>query len=160
VIHYGYVPATEPRVYRHVPWLVATVLLVLLLVVLLVPLAGVLIHDPSVRTVAGTLLWLAFTGALGSFLVLSWRVRTVVDEHGVTQHWVTRSFRIRYADITAVERENVPGRWFLRLHCGERTFEVIPCQSLPFLLLPGHGRPPKALTAAHADITAALKTEP
>ena len=96
---------------------------------------------------------LAILAVLAALLLLTWRVRTVVDDEGVTQHWITRRFRMPYGEITAVETEQVPGRWFLRVHRGDRTFEVIPCQSPGPLAFSGAtGRPPRALVAAQLDI--------
>jgi putative Ca2+/H+ antiporter (TMEM165/GDT1 family) len=113
--------------YRHRAWVVVTA------VFLAADLAGL------VSVVAGTLTDWAFAstvkGVVSAFfllvvaavLVAGLRIRTEVDSEAVTQHWVTRSFRIPFAEITGVEVAHAMRRSFLRVRCGERTYEVLPC---------------------------------
>jgi hypothetical protein len=85
-------------------------------------------------------------------LVLPWRIRTVVDDTGITQYWVRRSYRVLFTEVTAIETEYGLGRWFLRIHSGERTAEFVPCH----MLLSGRGVPPRTLRAARLDIDRAV----
>ena len=79
-------------------------------------------------------------------------MRTLVDDSGVTQHWLTRSFHVPWDEITGLEIEHVYGRWFLRVLGDDRTIEIIPCHTyLPMYLSDAIGRP-RALRAALADI--------
>lgn len=142
-----------PRVYRHAPWLVLTSVGALVVIAMTVPVAALPLRDPTFENIVKAGLGLAILAVLAALSLLTWRVRTVVDDEGVTQHWITRRFRMPYGEITAVETEQAPGRWFLRVHCGDRTFEVIPCQSPGPLAFSGAtGRPPRALVAAQLDI--------
>ncbi|MEV4641751.1 hypothetical protein AB0J80_30845 [Actinoplanes sp. NPDC049548] len=145
---------SEPRVYRHVPWLVLTSCLAVGAAAIVPSLVAYAVRnaafEPIVKTVVGVTLLLGFV----AFLLLNWRIRTVVDDRGVTQHWISSSYRIPYEDITALETDEAAGRWFLRIHCGERTFEAIPCHRA--YLLPFAGRPPRALTAVRLDIESSV----
>lgn len=89
--------------------------------------------------------------AFGAFIVLMWRVRTVIDETGVTQHWISRSYRVSFDEITAVETDLFGSRWFLRVYHGEETAEFFPC----FVIRPMGGVggvPPRALRAFRREI--------
>lgn len=148
-------PPTERRVYRHTPWLILTTALTALVAAMTIPLLAGAIRDPGFEKVAGTTLALALMGGFAAFLLANWRIRTIVDETGVTQHWISRTFHIPYEDITDLEPDQAGGRWFLRVFCGDHTFEVIPCHTAFLLGFPGGAtRPPPALAAAHADIAA------
>jgi hypothetical protein len=150
------VPPTERRVYRHTPWLIVTTVVTALVVAMAVPLVGNAIRHPGLDKVLATTAALALMAGFVAFLLANWRIRTVVDGTGVTQHWISRTFHIPYEDITDLEPDQAGGRWFLRVFCGDRTFEVIPCHSAYLLGFPGGGspQPPEALVAAHADIAA------
>jgi hypothetical protein len=106
---------------------------------------------PSIETVAKALLFVVPMLAFEAFLILNFRVRTVVDGTGVTQHWITSSYHLPYEEITDVEPVHTHLRWYLRVHCGDRTFETIPCNSASFLLAAALGAP-LAMRAAEADI--------
>jgi hypothetical protein len=70
----------------------------------------------------------------------------------VTQHWIVHRYRMPFDEITAVEPVHGHLRWFLRVHCDERTFEVIPSHTLlPWALSSAIG-PPCALIAARQHI--------
>jgi hypothetical protein len=140
------------RVYRHRPFLAATVVGLLLVAGWIGAVVTSFVRDPGYESALKALLFGVPLFAFAAFLVLMWRVRTVVDDSGVTQYWIRRSYRVRFDDITAVETEYGQGRWFLRLHCGEQTFEFIPCH-VPLLLgMGGAGRPPRALRAVREEL--------
>jgi len=141
-----------PRVYRHRPWLAGTVVLLALTTALAFPALHQAYRDPGLTSIATALVILIPLSAFAAYLVLSWRVRTEVDDEGVTQHWITRSYRIPFAEITALAPDFALYRWFLRIHCGDRTFETIPCQTVIWRPLAEALGPPRALQAARADI--------
>lgn len=139
--------------YRHLPWLGWSALLLLLLGLVTVPILTAAFSAPSVRTVAAAYTGLLPITALGTLLVLGCRVRTVVDDEGITQYWITRSYRIRWDEVTGLERDGAFYRWFLRVYCRDgRTFEIIPCQMLVSPGGPLSPRPPKAMLAVEAIV--------
>jgi hypothetical protein len=69
-------------------------------------------------------------GGVEAFVLLSWRIRTVVDDAGVTQRWILRRYRIPWSEVTALELVQSSHSWHVRVQCGERTFETIPCLRL------------------------------
>jgi hypothetical protein len=146
----------EPRVYRHRPWIVVGVLLQLLLLAPIAAAVSSAVVSPGIESGATALSLSGLLGLCGWLLVLSWRIRTVVDDEGVTQYWVTRSFRIRHSEITELEAEHVSSRWFLRAYCGERTFELIPCHTVIWSALSEALGPPRAMVAACRDIESCL----
>ena len=142
-----------PKVYRYAPWLVLTAAGAILVIAMAVPVVGVALRTPTVDTIVKATLGLAVLAALEALLLLTWRVRTVVDDEGVTQHWIMRRFHLPYEDITALETERTDRRWFVRVHCGDRTFEVIPCPSPLATLFPGATQQlPRVLMTARDDI--------
>jgi hypothetical protein len=114
------------------------------------------VREPSIDSVAKALVGLAPLSLLAAFLVVGGiRTRTVIDDGAVTQHWILRSYRIPFGEITGVEQErSALYRWFLRVHCGERTFEVIPCQVFAAPGGPFSPGPPLAMLAVEAEIEA------
>ena len=127
------------HVYRHRPWLAWSVVLLLLLAAMLAPFVLRTAREPGIATVAGLFTAALPIGALAAFLVLGFRVRTEIDHEGLTQHWITTRYRIPFDEITAVEWDESGRRWFLRVWCGDRSFEVMPCQTLgPFAPKPPH----------------------
>ena len=136
------------RVYRHWPFLAGTVVCLIVVLGCIGQLVSWAAGHRDVESVVKVILFLVPLFALAAFLVLVWRVRTVVDDTGVTQHWILREYRVLFAEITAIEPEYALRRWFLRVHCGERTYEVIPCHTF----LPWELSPPRALVAARIDI--------
>ncbi|KUL37575.1 hypothetical protein [Actinoplanes awajinensis] len=146
----------EARVYRHVPWLFAAGLIVAALTGAVGAGLVTLLHELSVATVCKAAVALLFYVVVVAFPLLSFRWRTVIDDEAVTQHWITRTYRIPLAEITGLERDAAAHRWFLRIHAGEKTFEVIPC---PVYRRPGGAfgaTPPRTLLAAEADLEARL----
>lgn len=123
------------RVYRHWPFLASTVFLLLLEVDFVVMLVSWVVRAPSYESVVESILALVPLLAFGTFLVLVWRIRTVVDDTGVSQYWIRRSYRVPRAEITAVETENGLGRWFLRVYCA-----VSARQKSSRVFAPGLGR--------------------
>jgi hypothetical protein len=148
--HHEYVRA--PRAYRHRPWLVLTTLLMLFVLVSMVRIIEATVRAPGFEAVVRAVIVLVPLAVAVGLLGLTWRIRTVVDDSGVTQHWITRSFYIPYADITDLEPVHVYSRWFLRVHCGERTFEVIPCMTFIWQALAAALGPPRAMVAARRDL--------
>ncbi|NJC73655.1 hypothetical protein HC031_28605 [Planosporangium thailandense] len=148
------------RSYRHRPWLAFTVVVS---PVLLSFVGVVLVHavtHPSYRSLMAVLVALAFFGGAQAFVVLSWRMRTVVDDAGVTQYWILRQYRMQWSEVTAMELVRSVRRWYVRIHCGERTFETIPCLQLygsvsPWQVRALFGLPsgaPRAAEAAYEDM--------
>jgi hypothetical protein len=129
---------------------VTTAVTLLCVVGLLVTLVRWFLNDPGYESALKAILFVVPLLGFAVFLVLFWRVRTVVDDTGVTQHWIRRSYRVPLAEITGIEADNGAGRWFLRLYCGERTFEIMPC--FPALLGIGGGAPPRALIALRLNL--------
>lgn len=139
------------RVYRD--WFWRGFLLVVSLILLSGMAAAVVttVRRPNPERVVAVLFLLAALGALQAFAVLSWRIRTVVDDDGVTQYWVTRSYRIPWSEVTGMELAQGMGRWYVQVSRGEQTFEVMPCNrppSWPF------GNPPGVLFDAYQDMRA------
>jgi hypothetical protein len=139
------------RVYRYRPFLfwsvVPLVMVASTISALIWPVGVDRDFEYLLKAVPIGLLALAF----GAFLVLMWRVRTVIDETGVTQHWISRSYRVSFDEITAVETDLFVVRWFLRVQCGEETAEFFPC----FVIRPmggAGGVPPRALRAFRREI--------
>ncbi|GAB1639783.1 hypothetical protein [Krasilnikovia sp. MM14-A1259] len=143
---------STPRVYRHRPFLAACAACLVFDTVGIGQLLTWAAHHPDLDSVLRAALGILLLLAFAAFLVLSWRVRTIVDDTGITQHWITRSYRMPYAEITAIEQEHVWQRWFLRVRCGEKTFEIIPCHTVLSHAFSGAIGPPRALLAARDDI--------
>ncbi|MCU7722807.1 hypothetical protein ODJ79_03690 [Actinoplanes sp. KI2] len=141
-----------PRVYRHRPWQVGAVFLLALTAAMAFPALSQAYRNPGIDSIATAFVILVPLSAFAAFLILSRRVRTEVDDEAVTQHWITRRYRIPLAEITALEPDFALCRWFLRIHAGERTFETIPCQTLIWRPLAEALGPPRAMQAATADI--------
>lgn len=139
------------RVYRHRPWRVSSSAGVLLLAGFTIPIWQHALFPFRIASIPIIFVGVTPIAALIAFLLLSLRIRTVVDDEAVTQHWISRSYRIPLDEITGIETDEGVGRWFLRLHCGERTFEVIPCPTVLWMLAQAIG-PPRALLACRADI--------
>jgi len=137
------------RTYRHVPWLVAST------VVLLIDAGwiGALLYrgfaDPSYEYWVKAVLFLLPLGAFAYFLVGQFRVRTVIDDEAVTQHWITKSFRIPLHEITGMEMDEAGRRFFLRVFRGEETYELIPCHTV---LAPFAVKAPRALVRVEAEL--------
>jgi hypothetical protein len=108
------------RVYRHRPWLVLNTLVAVFMGGWIVALIGYAVRAPSIETVAKVLLLLVPLGAFEAYLVLAFRIRTVVDGTGITQQWILRSYRMPYAEVTGLEPVHTYLRWYLRVHCGDR----------------------------------------
>jgi hypothetical protein len=141
-----------PKVYWHRPWLIAQVVIGAFLLVVGVTLAPLLVSG-SVEDTAKAILGLPLVAlALFALVLSAVRTRTTVDDTGITQQGATRSFRMDYADITGIELDHGLLGWYLRVRCGERTFAVLPCNSVlgsRFVIPPG---PPRTLRAAMDDI--------
>lgn len=143
--------------YRHWPFHVATTFGAGVVIAVLVLDVVSVVRDPSVeQTLMAVLLGVPLLAA-DAFFLLYWRVRTVVDAHGITQHWIRTSHHIPFAEITDLEAQHYFARWFLRIYCtGGRTFEVIPSPNvLPGYLALAIG-PPRALAACCRHIERAL----
>ncbi|WP_306204484.1 hypothetical protein [Actinoplanes sp. RD1] len=139
------------RTYRHWPWIVVNAAILLGVAALMVTLVVRAVRAPGFELVVTTTLAEVLLAVIALLLVRSRRIRTEIDDTAVTQHWVTRSFRIPFDEITAVEVTPEWGRWFLRIRCGERTYEVIPCHNIMFSIRPAN-RPPRALSAVLDDL--------
>ena len=139
------------RVYHHRPWRIFAGCGVLLFAGLTVPIGQHALRPLRIESVPILFVGVTPLAAMILFLLLSMRIRTVVDDEAVTQHWISRSFRIPLDEITAVETDEALGRWFVRLRRGERTYEVIPCQTTRTVFAGASG-PPRALIACRADI--------
>ena len=140
------------RVYRHRPWLVLLTLVALALAAVVVKVVTMTVAEPGIQQVSRAVLVTAPLLVAAALCLLAYRIRTVIDDDGVTQHWVTRSFHVRFADITGVEVDHVYTRWFVRLYRGDETFEVIPCHTVLLHALSEVIGPPRALVYARADI--------
>jgi hypothetical protein len=141
-------------IYRYKPWLVASGAALVLVLIAIGAAVRLVIVRPGLDSAAKALILIVPLGAMAAFLVLGARIRTVVDDETVTQHWIRRSFRIPLDDISAVQIDEGQGRFFLRLHCGDRAFEVIPCQTvLPRAML----RMPLVLLAVRQDVMDRLR---
>jgi hypothetical protein len=145
-------------VYRYRPFLVLVTVVQVIVVVMIAATVGHAAARPDISTVCGAVAVVSFLGAslvgLGTF----WKHRTVIDATGVTQHWVVSTYRMPFDQITGVEDVFAGRRWFLRVYCGERTFEVIPCQ----LYLPtaiGAPRPPRVMAEVRAAIEQSLPVD-
>ncbi|WP_328476587.1 hypothetical protein OHA21_22270 [Actinoplanes sp. NBC_00393] len=147
------------RTYRYRPWLAWSAVVLLFTIGFAVPVVGYVFREASIAAVAKAFLILVPLTAFAAFLIGGCRVRTVIDDEAITQHWITSTYRIPYAEITGLERDASSSRWFLRILRGEQTYEVIPCQQMALLgglLQPG---PPLVLLAVEAEIEARLPPE-
>jgi hypothetical protein len=142
----------SPRAYRHRPWLVFSFVAPALLVAMAAPAVRPAIQTPGIESVAAGIVILAPLSALAAFLLLGSRVRTIVDDEGITQHWILRHHRMEFIDITGIEVDRAFRRWFLRVRCGEQTFEVIPCQTILWSGMSEALGPPRAMQACMDDI--------
>lgn len=147
------------RVFRHRPFLVVTGACLLLVGFSGYQIVGWVVGHHDFASVVKAFLLLMLLLAFALFLVAFWRVRTVVDDGGVTQYWISRSYRMAYEEITAIELDHAYRRWFLRVRCGERTFEVIPCHTFSPFELSSAARPPRAILAVHRAIEEAWPRE-
>lgn len=146
----------DVRVYRHRPFLAATVLGLLLVAAGIWTIVSWFVRGPSYESGVKALLFLVPLLAFAAFLVLSWRVRTVVDDTGVTQYWIRRSYRVPFAEITGIEVDYGSGRWFLRVHSGERSAEIIPCHIVRPWSRGAAGVPPRTLIDVRVDLEQAM----
>ena len=138
--------------YRHRPWLILCAVVAVLVAVIIAQVVDYVVAAPSIDSVAKALLFIVPMLVFEAFLILSFRVRTIVDDAGVTQHWIASSFHLPYDEITDVEPVHTPLRWFLRVYCGDRTFEIIPCHTYVWSPLAAALGPPRAMRAVEADI--------
>jgi hypothetical protein len=144
------------RTYRHLPWLGWCTFFLVAFGAGGVAAIVSMVREPAVDTITKGLFGLMLVVLFGAFPAGSFRIRTVVDDEAVTQHWITRSYRIPLNEITGLELDDGVQRWFLRVRQGEKTFEIIPCM----VIFRPHGllfpRPPRALFAVEADLTERL----
>ena len=137
------------RTYRHVPWLVASMVVLLVDASWIGALVFRGVENPSYEYWVKAVLFLLPLGAFAYFLVGQLRIRTVIDDEAVTQHWITKSFRIPLDEITGMEMDEAGRRHFLRVFRGEETYEIIPCHTVwgPFA-----AKAPRALTRVEAEL--------
>lgn len=145
---------SERRVHRHIAWLF------MIVIVFLTASFGAglveVLGELSVAAVCKAAFLILMYAVLVAFPIGTLRWRTVVDDEAVTQHWILNTYRIPLAEITGLERDGDFSRWFLRIHAGERTYEVIPCY---VFRRPGGAfspGPPRTLLAVEADIRSRL----
>lgn len=144
------------RTYRHLPWLGWCSLLLTLLLGGAVAAVRPAISSPAADTVSKAVFVVFWVALFALFPLGCLRIRTVIDDEAVTQYWITRSFRIPLAEITDVELDDGVKRWFLRVHQGERTYEIIPCMVVSS---PGGNLfpdPPRALLDVYTDLDTRL----
>lgn len=137
------------RTYRHVPWLVVSTLVLLFAggtaVMIVARAVGTGTYEFWVKAV----LFLVPIALFMFFVAGQFRVRTVIDDEAVSQFWVTRSYRIPLGEITGIEMDEAGRRFFLRVHRGEETYEIMPCHVVwaPFMT-----KAPRALVRVEADL--------
>src|SRR5687767_5070504 len=107
------------RSYRHVPWLVWCSVFLLALAGGLVAVIASVIANPAVDTVSKAVFGVFLIVLFGAFPLASFRMRTVIDDEAVTQHWITSRYRIPLDEITGVElADDGSHRWFVRVFRG------------------------------------------
>lgn len=138
------------RVYRDRFWRGLTLLVGLVAVAGIAALTARAVRSPGVGSVVAALPVGAALIALTTYMALGWRVHTVVDDTGLTQHWISGQYRIEWPEVTDVEMDQAGGywaRWFIRVYRGEHTFETVPCWWWPWASVP-----PPTLLVAYRDI--------
>lgn len=145
------------RTYRYLPWLGWCSFLLLALASGAVLIVLPVIREPSADTGAKAAFGVFLAVVFALFPLGSFRMRTVIDDEAITQHWITRSYRIPLDEVTDVELAGGDHRWFLRVFRGEQTYEIIPC--LVIAAPSGYlgPRPPAVLSEVADDLETRLR---